>query len=39
MVLQEFIPACQTIKPILLLCGFATFEEGIPQKMYGITIE
>jgi len=38
-VLQEFVPAGQTIKPALLLRGFATFEEGIPPKMYGITIE
>jgi hypothetical protein len=38
-VLLEFVPAGQTIKPVLLLCGFATFEEGIPQKIYGITIE
>jgi hypothetical protein len=38
-VLQEFIPAGQTIKPVLLLRGFATCEEGIPPKMYGITIE
>jgi hypothetical protein len=35
-VLQEFIPAGQTIKPVLLLHGFATFEEGIPPKMYAI---
>jgi hypothetical protein len=38
-VLQEFIPEGQTIKPSLLLCGFATFEEGIPPKVYGITTE
>jgi hypothetical protein len=37
-VLQEFVPAGQTIKPVLLH-GFATFEEGIPPKIYGITIE
>jgi len=35
---SEFIPAGQTTKPVLLLRGF-TFEEGIPPKMYGITIE
>jgi hypothetical protein len=37
-VVQEFIPTSQTIKPALLLCGFATFEEGFPPKLYGITI-
>jgi len=35
---SEFIPAGQTIKPVLLLRGFTTFQEGIPPKIYGITI-
>jgi hypothetical protein len=38
-VLQEFIPEGQTIKPALLLHDFATFEEGIPPKVYSITTE